>query len=154
MKTKYYHTSGTRYKPGDIIGGPGKSVFMTTQSVPHYTIHEIVNGGFSSWKEFKKEYEKKRAEYDTKYDGVSYCDRPPFVDPVNPKPIQVFVYEVKPFSKPGTGTWDELIAVDTFVEIVKMVGNAKGILTNFHNKFEKNSSKAFHFACKAIIKNK
>jgi hypothetical protein len=44
-KTKFFHSSPTRYKPGDVIVGKSRwlssrvpVVFMTTSPVPHYTI--------------------------------------------------------------------------------------------------------------------
>lgn len=36
---KYYHSSPTRYKKGDLISGK-PVVFMTTSEIPHYTIFE------------------------------------------------------------------------------------------------------------------
>lgn len=48
QKRKFYHSTPTRYRPGDVIVGksPGWSskipvVFLTTSPIPHYTILKI-----------------------------------------------------------------------------------------------------------------
>jgi hypothetical protein len=157
MKTLFYHTSGTRFKVGDIIGGHGKKVFLHTNPVPHGTIQSIVEGGFSSWKEYSaaqtialEEYWDARIAWNEHETG----DKPEYPIIRNPKPVSLFVYEMKPYNKPVFGNCnDEYIVYDDFVEVVRIVGNAKGILDNFKRKFG-NGTKAWHFGAKARKPNK
>ena len=59
----FYHTSGHRYKVGDVIGGPGKLVCLHTKPVPHGTIQEIVESGHRSYKEYSEQQAKEMEEY-------------------------------------------------------------------------------------------
>lgn len=148
MKLKFYHTSGTRFKVGDIIGGPGKKVFLHTKPIPHGTIQEIVKGGFKSWEHYENEYYPKIDEYWDKrehWNKTQEGDKPEYPEKKSNKPVNLYVYEMKPFSKPVfVGVNDEYVAIDIFVEVVKIVGNAKGILENFKKKFG-DGSKAYYF---------
>jgi len=139
MKTKLYHTSGTKFKPGDVFGGPGLTVCMTTNPIPHGTIQSIVVGGFSCYQDYLKEYLKIQEEYwivRDKWNDMQIGEKPICPKVINPKPVKLWVYEVKPFEKP---IWininEEYRAIDTFVEVVSIVGNAKGILDNHYRKF-------------------
>jgi hypothetical protein len=148
MKLKYYHTTGTKYKVGDVIGGPGIRVFLHTSPVSHGTIQEIVDAGYGSWKEYvaakdiiDAEYWKIRLEWNDNPVG----EKPVYPKIVNPKPVELVVYEMKPYNKPiFGGSNDEYIAYDDFVEVIRVVGGAKGILHNFRRKFGK-TEKAYHF---------
>lgn len=160
MKAKLYHTSGTLFKPGDIIGGPGFCVCMTTSPIPHYTIAAIVDAGSTSWVEYRKlrdaEFVKFLIAYD-KWELDKIGQEPKWKDEniKSPKQVKLNVYEVKPFSKPmWNGINDEYRLYDDFVEIVRVVGNAKGILHNHFKKFGKCTSKAFHFGGKSLRLNK
>lgn len=158
MKTIFYHTSGTRFKVGDILGGHGKRVFLHTNPVPHGTIQSIVEGGFSCWEDYRKAsdaaYKKWREDCD-EWEKTKIGDSPPWPSNIkNTKPVSLFVYEMKPYNKPVFGNCnDEYIVYDDFVEVVRIVGNAKGILDNFKRKFG-NGSKAWHFGAKARKPNK
>jgi len=153
MKTIFYHTTGTRFKIGDVIGGPGKIVFLHTNPVPHGTIQSIVAGGFASHSSYNaasnkawNDYQIAKIEFDkTKIGEAPVCPS----DISNPKPVPLFVYEMKPYNKPVFGSCnDEYIVFDDFVEVVRVVGNAKGILDNFKQKFG-DGAKAYHFGGKA-----
>ena len=147
----YYHTSGHRYKVGDIIGGPGKLVCLHIKPIPHGTIQEIVDSGHRSWTEYCLQRDKELKEYwdrREEWNNIPESERPEKPEyPVtrNPKPVKLKVYKVKPYKTPRwNGMNDEYRAYDTFVEIVGIEGNAKGILQNFQRKFGK-TSKAYHF---------
>ena len=147
FKQKFYHTSGTKFKVGDMIGGPGKYLFMSNSPIPHYTIHGIVKGKFSSYEAYYKESSKKWADYCDKKEAAKTKEEMQAVPhPVikNPKPVNIFVYEVKPhgkiiFNKAN----DEWISSQSFVEVVRIVGNAVGILDNYLRKFPPNKWGAF-----------
>ena len=153
-KVRFYHASGTKYKVGQIIGGPGERVFLNTSPVVHRTIWEAVLGGFSSWKEYQTihmaaihDYWDKRMEFNK----GEMENKPEYPKTVNKKKIPIWVYEVKPFKAPlFHGVNDEYIAIDQFVEIVSIVGNARGILLNHIKKFGKN--KASNFRAKSFKK--
>lgn len=157
-KLKYYHTSGTRFKVGDVIGGPGKVVCLHTNPVPHGTIQCLISSGYGSYKEHSEASIKDSNEH---WDNVEKWiengkegERPQRKDTKNPKPVKLFVYEMEPFKKPTwVGVNDEYRAYDTFVEVVRVVGNAKGILDNFRQKFG-DTEKAWHFGGKALKKKK
>ena len=153
MKAKFYHTSGTKFKIGDVFGGPGKLVCMTTSPIPHGTISEIVNAGYSSYTEYSDARSKDLDAYyflRDEWDKNPIGDKPEYPITRNPKPVTLVVYEVKPYKHP---TWgganDEYRLYDNFVEVVRIVGNAKGILDNHERKFGK-TAKAWHFGGKAI----
>lgn len=153
MRITFYHTSGTRFKIGDVIGGPGKMVFLHTNPVPHGTIQSIVHGGFASYVDYSAAHDKAWNEWRAAYDEfeknkIGEEPERPFKI-VNPKPVQLFVYEMKPYNKPvfNNGN-DEYIVYNDFVEVVSIVGNAKGILDNFKRKFG-DGIKAYHFGAKA-----
>ena len=120
---KFYHTSGTRFKPGDAIGGPGKTVYMNTQPIPHGTIWNMVKQGYKSY-------------YDSYPEGYTQTGKLP-VGFKKAKPgQQVWVYEVKPFKPPIYNPGgDEYYSYNVFVEIVRVVGSAQGILQNHIRKF-------------------
>jgi hypothetical protein len=59
----YYHTSGHRYKVGDVIGGPGKVVCLHTSPIPHGTIDSIVDSGHRSWTEYSEQHSKDVESY-------------------------------------------------------------------------------------------
>lgn len=148
MKPTFYHTSGTKFKVGDILGGPGKRVFLHTSPVPHGTIQDIVIAGYGSWEEYQtadtlkcREYIKEMRLWEA--DKVNNI-KPELKPTINPKPVELTVYEMKPFNKVVFGNcWDEYIVIDDFVEVVKIVGNAKGILDNFKKKFGETSKAHF-----------
>lgn len=153
MKLKFYHTSGTRFNVGDIIGGPGKNVFLHTNPVPHGTIQEIVECGYTSWEEYsiakdaviRPWSEALKLWYENPIGDRPECPR----NPINPKPVNMYVYEMRPYNKPVFGNCnDEYIAINDFVEVVSIVGNAKGILDNFKRKFG-DGAKAYHFGGKS-----
>lgn len=155
MKTKYYHTSGTRFKVGDVIGGPGKRVYMTTSPVVHSTIWEAVMNGYPNWQSYStalcQVIDSYFAELD-KFDAGLLEERP-VRNPVPNKKMKTWVYEVKPFRKPYfRSANEEYIAEDQFVEVVKIIGSGRGILENQFRKFGKYSAKAYHFGGKAIFK--
>lgn len=147
MKTTFYHTSGTKFKVGDILGGPGKRVFLHTNPVPHGTIQSIVDSGYGSWVEFEEAETNTLREYVKalrKWEVDKIGDKPVQKPTMNPKPVELTVYEMKPFNKAVFGNcWDEYIVIDDFVEVVKIVGNAKGILDNFKKKFGETSKAHF-----------
>jgi hypothetical protein len=157
MKLKYYHTTGTKFKVGDIFGGPGKLVCLSTSPIPHGTIQSIVTGGFSSYKEYSAAHLKViNQHWDDveKWLEIGVGDRPVCPKTINPKPVSLTVYEVKPFVTPiWVGANDEYRLYDEFVEVIRIVGNAKGILDNHINKFGE-TAKAWHFGGKAIKNNK
>lgn len=147
MKPTFYHTSGTKFKVGDILGGPGKRVFLHTSPVPHGTIQDIVESGYGSWIEFQTASDKDFKIYWEAYkvwDKTKEGEQPVKKPTKNPKPVDLTVYEMKPFNKAVFGNcWDEYIVIDDFVEVVKIVGNAKGILDNFKKKFGETSKAHF-----------
>ena len=157
VKIKYYHTTGTLFKPGDIIGGPGLRVYMNTTPIPHGTIQSVVEGGFACWKDYLETSLKNSAEYWDKreeWNKNPVGDKPEWPETKNSKPVKLIVYEVKPYDIPVFGRHnDEYVAIDMFVEIVRIVGNAKGILQNHKRKFG-NGAKAWHFGAKAISPTK
>ena len=156
-KIKFYHSSGSKLKFGDTIGGPGKIVWMTDSPIPHPTIWDSVKNKFSNYNDYSKystskeiiakwnEYWDKRAkEQGEKMDPPSL---------MNPEPIEIYVWEVFPYEKPMfIRSNDEYRIDDNFVEIGNKVGNANSILNNFLNKFGDNA-KAYHFA-KSKVRNK
>lgn len=158
MKTKLYHTTGTKFKPGDVFGGPGLTVFMSTSPIPHSTIQEIVTGGYSCYKDYEDVCEKKSKEYwDLReaWNENPVGDKPEYPNMKNPNPVKLWVYEVKPFEKPVWINVNEEYRVDdVFVEVVRVVGNAKGILDNHKRKFGE-TSKAYFFGGTALrtVKN-
>lgn len=155
-KMKFYHCSGTKLKVGDVIGGPGKRVYMNTSPVPHGTIWSSIKARYSSYSEYSiasfkmwNAYWDKREEADKNQEP--HPERPD-EKTMNSKPKNITIYEVKPFKKPIFNQHtSEYIALDTFVEIVKIVGNANGILQN-HLKKWGDGSKAFYFGGQAIRK--
>ena len=158
MKTKYYHTSGTRFKVGDVIGGPGITICLTTQPIPHGTIHSVVMGGFSCYKDELKKWEEVMNEFwaarEVWIDNGSVDEKPELPTVKNDKPVNLLVYELKPFSKPIWGKGNDEFRLEDFAEVVRIVGNAKGILENHYRKFGKESEKSWHFGSKAIKNRK
>jgi hypothetical protein len=152
-KIKYFHVSGTKYRVGQIIGGPGKTVCLNTSPVTHGTIWDVVKGGFSSYEDYLKSYLKNSDEYwkiRDEWNKNPIGDKPEYPKTMNDKPQNIWVYEVKPFSTPTfVGVNDEYRAIDNFVEVVKIVGNAKGILQNHIKKFG-NTKRAWSFGAKAL----
>lgn len=150
MKTKFYHTSGTLFKPGDVIGGPGRVVCITTRPVPHYTIQNVVKSGFKSYVEYNaistKKWQQHWDNVEEWITGGRVGDRPEYKEPKALKNIKINVYEVKPFNKPmWVGINDEFRVNNDFVEIVRIVGNAKGILQNHYKRFGE-TEKSYHYS--------
>jgi hypothetical protein len=152
---QFFHTSGTRFKVGDVFGGPGKNVFLSTREVPHSTILEAVEGGFSCWKEFSAARSKETEKFwDERmaWNENPVGEKPEYPKTVKIKPDKIWVYEVRPFKNP---IWrnmnEEYVAHGVFVEVVRIVGNAKGILSNAKRRFGNGvyTSKVYHFS-KAI----
>ena len=138
MKINFYHTSGTRYKIGDIIGGPGHKVFMHTDVVPHWTIQSIVKLGYTSYKELEKTEKAKNDIFSKKWDewvaSGQIGEAPEYTtryELINKKFVNTIVYQVRPVKKPVyLPSNREYVVENGFVEIVKIIGNASGILKN------------------------
>ena len=118
LKPRYYHTSGARLRVGDVIGGDGQLVFLHTTPIPHWTIVNMVLSGFSSWSEYKN------STVEARPDGKS----------------KSWVYEVRPRIVKGKKAkiedlGGELVCDSAPIEIIRVVGNAKGILENHIRKF-------------------
>ena len=148
----FFHTSGHKYKVGDVIGGPGKVVCLHTKPVPHGTIEEIVDSGHRSWKEY---WEQRRKDLEVYWDAreewneTQEGDKPQYPVTSSPKPCRLWVYKMKPYEYPTwCGVNDEFRAY-FFVEVIGIEGNAKGIKDNHVKKFGR-TSKAWHFGGKAI----
>ena len=157
MKLKFYHTTGTKFKVGEVFSGPGKLVCLSTSPIPHGTIQNVVKSGYTSYVEYSEARSKVMNQH---WDNVEKWledkvgDRPVCPEVINPKPVSLIVYEVKPFTPPiWVGVNDEYRLYDEFVEVVRVVGNAKGILDNHIRKFGE-TTKAWHFGGKAIRYNK
>lgn len=133
---KFFHTSGTRFKVGDLIGGPGKSVFMSNNAIPHGTIMPIVEGGFKSWKEYSNF--DSEAIYNKYWDDKALGLDPKWPILISKKQVKVYVYEVKPHGKIYFGSYDEWVTKKSFVEVIRIVGNARGILQNAKIKYKEN----------------
>lgn len=148
----FYHTSGHKYVVGDVIGGPGKVVCLHTKPIPHGTIEEIVDSGHRSYKEYRDQREKEIKEYwdaREKWNETQEGDKPEYPVTRSPKPARLWVYKMKPYKYPTwVGMNHEFRAYDTFVEVVGIEGNAKGIKGNHVKKFGK-TPKAWHFGGKA-----
>lgn len=156
MKLKFYHTSGTKFKVGDQFGGPGKTVFLTNTAVPHYTIWSAVMNGYGSWQEYDKARDKQSEELRAKMALLDEKERIELYrtykeDLAKPKPGKVYVYEIEVHGKMNFGSCnDEWITQNCFVEVIRVVGNARGILRNYHKQFSESN---IHGA-KAIKKKK
>lgn len=165
-KIRYYHVSGYRFKVGDVLGGNGKTVYMTENPLIHYTIHEIFRTNSRSYQEHDDRREKmskilwekleelrlkapypRTEEYWKQHDEI--------IDKVYSvfKPINYWVYEVKPFNKDDVRfcSCNDEYQTNGFVEIIRVVGNAKGIWKNFENKFK---GKNLPFVNRVIKRNK
>lgn len=146
---KFYHTSGYRFKKGQVIGGPGFKTYLSNKTVPHSTIAvAIAVKGFRSWKEYSEFKDPLVSDYWDKriqWNELKIGEKPEYPDPKNPKPIRSFVYEVRPYSKPVFSQINqEYYVIDDFVEIVKVVGSAKGLFQNHLRKY--GEGKALLFA--------
>lgn len=154
MKTRYYHTSGTRFKIGQLIGGPGKRVFLTTDPVPHGTIQEIVTAGYGSWAEYSTARAKDMEVYwDQRmaWNQEQVGPKPDYPVTRNPDPVELLVYEIKPYRKPvWVGINDEFRLEGRFGEVVRRVGSARGILGNHYRKFGRDSAKSPLFRSRAV----
>lgn len=152
QKRKYYHVSGYRFHKGDVIGGPGKLVFMHITPITHFTIEDVIDYNVRCFKETSAVYKELWDKVDDKEKKYSEVYDLFKKELKKRKKIQIWCYEVQPYKKPWLGSWDDFIT-DSFVEIVKVVGNARGITQNFTKKFG-NASKAYHFGRKSYYKNK
>lgn len=137
----YYHTSGYNYRVGDIIGGPGKSVCLHIKPVPHYSIQEMVDAGHRCWSEYSKQKDEEMEKYFHElnmWNSMSGSEKPEPPTIKSQKKYNLKVYRVKPYKDPlWNGINDEYRAYNTFVEIIGIEGNAKGILNNLRKKIGK-----------------
>jgi len=153
MKIKYYHTSGTRFRPGDILGGPGRVVCLNTSPIVHSTIWDAIVSGYPSWKAYKEDFYPKVEKYwddRMKWNETQEGDKPEYPIAKNDKAHSIWVYEVKPFDKPTFNGMNDEYRSYGFVEVVKVIGSGVGILQNHFKKFGKNSRKSYHFGGKAL----
>ena len=131
----------------------GKTICLNTSPVTHGTIWDVVKGGFSSYQDYLKSYLKNSDEYwaiRDEWNKNPVGEKPEYPKTMNDKPQRLWVYEVKTFKPPVfIGSNDEYRAINIFVEIIKIVGNAKGILQNHIKKFG-DTKKAHSFGGKAI----
>ena len=153
---KFYRTSGTRFKVGDLLGGPGKMVFLHDRPLVHTTILEAIEAGFPNWAEYSEKNAAAWKEYWDLREAWNNGprleeDKPPMPVVRNPKPARVWIYEVETFAPPVFHSInDEWIAINNWVTIAKVVGNARGILKNHKRKFAGDSKKIHHFGTKSI----
>jgi hypothetical protein len=151
---RFYHTSGTRYRVGDFIGGPGKKVFMNDSPIVHGTIWEAIANGYGSYEEYTADHHPKLEKYWVEREAWNLNPtgpKPEYPKASSAKPKAVLVYEVKPFRKPRFGGMnDEWISENEWVEIVRVVGNARGILNNHFDRFGRFSKRSHHFGAKSI----
>lgn len=125
---RFYHTSGFKYNHGDIIGGPGKKVFLHDNYLPHWSIIDIIKNGFRSYEEYIDNYQKQMKK------DLPMRD----LDFKNHKFKKTWVYEVKPFNIKNVKyrSINQEYITEDFVEIIKNVGSAFGILTKYFNRKE------------------
>ena len=156
QKKKFYHTSGTRFRVGDGLGGPGKIVFLHDRPLVHTTILEAIEAGFPNWAEYSKANGSAWKEYwdlrEAWNSGPRLEEEKPEIPKVrNPKPAKVWIYEVETFEPPFFFSInDEWVAINNWVTVTKVVGNARGILENHKKKFGRDLKKVHHFGSKSI----